>query len=56
MKNKAGVIFPVLILIFGAYALLTALGVTLSSAAANDRLECRAAASKAPSALREGSL
>ena len=26
MKNKAGVIFPVLILIFGAYALLTALG------------------------------
>jgi hypothetical protein len=26
MKNKAGLIFPVLILIFGAYALLTALG------------------------------
>jgi hypothetical protein len=26
MKSKAGLIFPVLILIFGAYALLTALG------------------------------
>lgn len=25
MKNKAGLIFPVLILLFGAYALLTAL-------------------------------
>jgi hypothetical protein len=26
MKKKAGLIFPVLILVFGAYALLTALG------------------------------
>jgi hypothetical protein len=26
MRNKAGLIFPVLILIFGAYALLTAFG------------------------------
>lgn len=26
MRNKAGLIFPVLILVFGAYALLTALG------------------------------
>jgi hypothetical protein len=26
MKNKAGLIFPILMLIFGAYALITALG------------------------------
>lgn len=26
MKNKVGLIFPVLILLFGAYALITALG------------------------------
>ena len=26
MKNKAGLIFPVLMLIFGAYALITVLG------------------------------